>query len=284
MAFNISRAPDVEKIISASIIEAHRWESELGQKKTGKAEKAFRALQEGYIEIGGPQNFVTSVPHKDISNISTRGSAQKRKFNYYIIQNPILLYPGRGAQYRLLEVQMKFGASKAKDNPSILNIFPANYWKPVFSWGSNFSLCLDGDFQWKIFDSSNVMFPPKSLPTVQNKINSYIKVLPFEFEPGRMEVTSQLSSTKAMWRIDSKKIIGNQKKLSFVTVIQVPAHVRQLKLETAIQAEISFEWLAAQISHVYAKLADSISQLSEIFEKRQGLPLQSFKTWTIDLP
>lgn len=287
---------ETAQLLSAAIKEAHRWEAELlGDEATkGPAEKAFEALSNGRIELGHPEAYVQRLHPEDFEvrglelspeiNDSMRG---KEGYAFYVMPVPVLLFPGRGAQYRLLESQFEFGVELGQRRPAIHAIFPEPLWKPVLDWGGTFHLALDSNLHW----GAEVEGARAQLSRLSghlagrvenaNQLRSFIKIAPFEYTLGRMEIEAQFSSDTAMWRLDSERIIRSQKHVHLVALLRVPKEVTQMQIQAATQAEPSFVWLAAQIKHVFDRLPQAIQQ---IVKEHRGLPLQDFQTWNLDLP
>jgi hypothetical protein len=285
---------ETAQLLSAAMEAAHKWETPLGEGRKGEAEKAFGAMRDGHIELGHPQAHTQHLHSEDFESRHLELSPEIKKsmqgeggYAFYVVPVPVMLFPGRGAQYRLLESQLKFGVGRSERRPAIHSIFPEPLWKPVLDWGGKLHLALDGNLQWGAeVEQSEAKIGKlggqlagrvKNL----NQLTSFIKVIPFEHTLGRMEVEAQFSSNTAMWRLDSKQVIRSQKHVQLIILLKVSKQVGQVRIEAAAQAEVSFDWLTAQIGHVLDRLPKTIQQ---IVKKRSGLPLQDFQTWILDLP
>ena len=69
--------------------------------------------------------------------------------------------------------------------------------------------------------------------------------------------------------------------MQFVILVKIADEINQVQVEAAVQAEPSFNWLTAQVNHVFERLPQTIKQ---IFERKKGLPLQDFQDWKLELP
>ena len=290
------RVIQTEELLNQAITEAQKWEGQLGKKTKGRAEKAFEALKAGRFDLGNPQNYIQRLNMDDFESHELELLPEIKKslrevdgYAFYIVKVPVLLFPGRGAQYRLLESQFTFYAEEDESQPAIQSIFPEPHWKPILDSGVSLDLALDGSLKWGAevdLDESELGKLGGKLSgrvSNQNKLTGFVKVISLEHNLGQMEIEAQHSDKVAMWRLDSKNAIRRQKQMQFVILIKVPVSIRQLWIEAAAQAEVSFEWLTAEIRHVLIRLSDNIQR---IVRKKAGreIPLQKFERWEINLP
>jgi hypothetical protein len=289
------KSVDTQALLELAIDAARQWEGDLsGQRKgKGQAQAAFEALRRGRIELGNPQAHTLPVRPKDFKARNLDLSPEIKQsmsgadgYAFYLVPVPVLLFPGRGAQYRLLESQMAFKGMRGARQPAIHAIFPEQLWQTVLTWGGKLHLGLDGNLKWGAEVEQTELKIGKlggelaGMVKNKNQIASFIKLLPFEHTLGRMEIEAQFSSGTAMWRLDNQKVIRGQKHVQLVVLLKVPKEIHQVQVEAAAQAEVSFDWLTAQVSHVFERLPDTIQQ---IIKNRKGLPLQDFQTWDLQL-
>lgn len=285
---------ETQKLLASAIVSSQKWEGTLGKKKKGKAEKVFEALANGRIELGNPQAYICRLDAADFERNGTTLSPEIAKsmqakdgYHFYVLRVPVLLFPARGAQYRLLESQLTFAPIQGNRAPAIQSIFPEPFWKPVLNFGGKLDLALDGNLNWGVGISANKTQLAKldnqmaGRAATMNQLVSFIKVIPFEHTLGRMEIESQFSSKRAMWRLDSSQVIRSQKHTQLIVLLKAPKDAKQITLEGVAQAEVSFDWLTAQVEHILKRLPKAIQN---IIKNRKGLPLQHFQTWTINLP
>jgi hypothetical protein len=287
------RPVDTNQLLNTAIEEARRWETPLGKVRRGKAEEAFEALSNGRIELGHPQAHTQRLRPKDFEKHGIplapeikKAMRGKQGYAFYVLPVPVLLHPGRGAQYNLLESQITFQAGQDQRQPAIQRIFPTPLWNPVLDWGGKLHLALNGNLEWGAevaeteVEIGNLSGELTGLVNNLNQLAGFIRIVPFEHTLGRMEIEAQFASTTAMWRLDSRRVIQSQQHVRFIVLLKVPKEVEQVQIEAAAQAEPSFDWLTAQIDHVFERLPEAIRQ---IVKKREGLPMQDFQTWTLDL-
>ena len=282
------------ELLSAAIAEARKWETPLGKGRKGKAERAFEALSKGRLELGHPQAKTQRLRPKDFQERGLTLSPEVKKsmwgkdgYAFFVLPVPVLLFPGRGAQYRLLESQFAFDVKGEKRQPAVHSIFPEPLWTPVLNWGGGLNLALDGNLQW----GAEVEQTEARIGRLSgglagrvgnlNQLTSFIKIVPFEHSLGRMEIEAEHSDTTAMWRLEGKRVFRGKKQTRLVVLLQAPKEARQVRVEAAAQAEVAFDWLTAQVSHVFERLPEAIQG---IVKRQKGLPLQDFQTWTLDLP
>ena len=139
---NIIDPTSLNDLLAESIEIAHKMESELGDEAdTGAAEAAFKALKEGYIKMDNPEALAQRWRPADfeakgitLSDPVKKTMQGKKGYAFYLIPIPVLMHPGRGAEYHLLESEFSFSV-KPKERPlSIRNIFPISLWKPEFQF------------------------------------------------------------------------------------------------------------------------------------------------------
>ncbi|MCP4346266.1 MAG: hypothetical protein GY795_12165 [Desulfobacterales bacterium] len=284
----------ITNLLDETISIVKKWETPLGKERKGKAEKAFEALRNGQIKLDNPQALIQKLSLKDFQDHGLKllpeikkSMQGKESYAFYLLKSPVMLYPGRGAQYRLLESRFTFDVQQGQRLLAIQNIFPKQFWKPVLDWGGSFKLALDSNLDWgaevdqaeaEIADLGGQL---SGRLGSQNQLSGFIKVAPFEYNLGRMEIEAQFSAKTAAWRLDSKEVIRNQKNVQFVILLKIPKDIPNIKVEALVQAEPSFSWLVAQIKHVFERLPQAIQQ---IFERRKGLSLQAFQNWKLELP
>jgi hypothetical protein len=282
-----------QPLLQEAIASAQKWEGDLGEKgRAKKAEAAFTALANGRIELGHPQGHTLRIRRRAfeehgllLSPAIAASMIGKDGYDYYVIAIPTLLYPGRGAEYRLLECQFTFTADKKSRQPAIESVFPEPQWKPVLEWGGSLHLALDTLLQWGVEGEGleaalgNLSGELAGRVANSNALTSFIKIAPFAYSLGRMEIVAEKSSQKAMWRLDSKESIRGRDG-RFVVLLKAPKEVKQIQIEAAVQAEPSFQWLFAQVEHVFKRLPAAIQA---IIRREKGLPLQDFQTWTLNL-
>ncbi len=286
-----------DEILADARAAAIKWEGTLGSagpSRRGKAEKAFTALRQGRLKIDNPEAHLQRLRSKDfeargleLSPAIKQSMQGKAGYGYYLVTAPVLLHPGRGAQYRLLESSFTFAVKSGQRAPAIQNIFPKPIWKSVLAWGGALTLALDSNLEW----GAEVDQVEAKIAKVggelagrvnnQNRLAGFIKLNPFAHSLGRMEVEATFSAATAVWRIDSQRLFRSGDNMQFVMLLKVPKAAKQIKVEAAVQAEVSFNWLVAQVDHIRERLPETIKQ---IISREEGLPLQDFQSWTLDLP
>lgn len=272
---------DTETILNSAITEANQLESQLYRKKNkkGKAELAFESLRDGRLDIGNPNGYTYKID--SLENLHQK----QQHYSYYVIAEPILLYPKRGSQYKNLECQIEFTAPRNK-SISILNIFPESQWNNVLSWGCDLGVLINGNLEWGIEIEKSELATKKVKSSMglnigdKNDLSGFIQVHPFKYDLGRMDIEARHSSSIAMWRFDSKTSIRADKQVSLLTLVKVPNDVKEIQIQVAAQATISYDWLTGQLGHVFHGLSET---LQNAISGRAGLPLQKFESWTIKL-
>jgi hypothetical protein len=286
---------ETNTLLDQAIASTQQWEAPLGGKRKGKAQSAFESLRKGRFEIGNPQAYILRLKQKDFTENKIELTPEIKQsmtgqdgYAFFLVPAPLLLFPGRGAQYRLLEGQLTFKAKRDSRESAIHAIFPEPLWRPVLDWGGKLYLGLDGSLQWGTEVEQTKVKIGKLSGELEgrvynkNQVASFISLLSYQYTLGRMEIEAQFSSDTAMWRLDSKQTIRGQNHVQLVALLKVPKEVRQVRVEVAAQAEISFDWLNAQVEHVFERLPQV---WQKIIKDRKGneIPLQDFQTWELEL-
>lgn len=286
---------DTDALLDEAISTARRWETSLSPSTGGRqqATDAFEALKQGRLVLDTPQADVQRIRLEDFAqqNLSVTPKIAEQMgaegFAFYIVPLTVLLFPGRGAQYRLLEMQCSFEPLTGPHQLAIQRVFPNPQWKPVLDWGGAFSLALDSNLEWSAtVPQTNIdtgIFSGALAGQVKPEAQqgSFVRIDSFNYTLGRMEIEAQFTATVAMWRIDSPQAIRDQRQVRLVMLLKAPSEVRQVTLHAAAQAEASFDWLSAQIGHVFARLSET---LQHTIRQQRGLPTQAFQSWTLHLP
>jgi hypothetical protein len=211
----------------------------------------------------------------------------KEGYEFYLLPAPILLFPDRGAQYRLLETQFAVTVESGARPLAIHNTFPRPIWKPVLDFGGELTLALDSHLDWgaevEQMELKLAKLGGELAGRVGNKnsLASFIKLRPFNYSLGRMEIEATYGTATAAWRLDSKRLFHSQDNMEFIMLLKIPKEVKQIRVEAAAQAEASFNWFIAQVEHVLERLPQAIQQL---VTQKKAPPLQDFQTWTLKLP
>lgn len=284
---------EMNALFDDAIRAARGWEGHLGKKKTGKAETAFMALKSGRLETGTPNLSIHALKKSDFEkeNIYLGPEVEehfqgKSGLAYYLVPLPVMLFPARGAQYRLLEADLDITPVEAGQDVAIQAIFPEPMWKPILAWGGVMRLGLDSRLTWgmevKKTEAELAKLKGELALRVKNvnQMKSFIRLLSVEHTLGRMEIEAQYHPRRAMWRLDSKAAIRAQKQTLLVLLLKAPRDVRQVKLSVALQAEPSYDWLIMQVEHVFEHLPEAVRSA---IKRRKGLPMQFFDSWTLDL-
>ncbi len=293
--FDALPAAELDDLLSEAIVTAENWEGKLGVKGPSPAADAFRALKEGKLSLGSPESSLHVLRAKELEDKGITVESYIREemhdpkgWDYILLNLPVLLFPGRGAEYNLVESALAVEATRAAGRqPAIHAVFPEAKWKTVLEWGGQMELALDGGLTWGAelsqagLDLGTLGGDLKGRVGNQNSLSSFIHVLPFRYELGRAEIEAQWAGGEAMWRIDSAEAIRGNKHVQFVAVVKVPKEVERIKVAGRAQAEVSFQWLTTQVRNVFEHLS---LKLQELLRQRKGVALQDAQAWTLNIP
>jgi hypothetical protein len=285
---------EIDALLDEAITAAEKWEGELGAKGTSPAADAFRALKEGKLSLGSPEATLRVFRSQDLEEYGIqvephirREMRAKEGWTYLLLNLPVLLFPGRGAQYDLVEAALAVTSTRTTGRqPAIHAIFPEAKWQPVLEWGGQLELALDGGLTWGAeLKRTDFVFSQLGSELAgrvgnENALVSFMRVLPFQYDLGRAVIEAQWAGGEAMWRVDSAEEIRGNKQVQFVTIIKVPKEVEQIKVTGLAQAEVSFQWLTVQIRHIFEHLS---RKTQEVLQKRKGIALQDQQTWTLSI-
>ncbi len=286
---------ELNALLDEAITTAEKWEGKLGTKGASPAADAFRALKEGKLSLGSPESTLRVLRAKDlevkgvqVESYIRQEMRDKEGWNYLLLNLPVLLFPGRGAEYNLVESALTVTSTRRRERqPAIHAIFPEARWKPVLEFGGQLELALDSGLTWGAelkrinLDLSQLSSELAGRVGNENTLSSFIRVLPFQYDLGRAVIEAQWAGGEAMWRIDSVEEIRGNKQVQFVAIVKVPKEVKRIEVTGLAQAEISFQWLTTQVRNVFEHLS---LKLQELIRKRKGIALRDEQTWTLSLP
>jgi hypothetical protein len=286
---------DTNMQLDEAISIATHWEGTLGTSSKGKAQKAFEALRQGKFEIKDPHSYTRCLNINTFKELKQQLSpsvvatlSASDGYRVYLIGVPVLLFPGRGAQYRRVGCHCTFStADKKGHQPAVHAVFPESRWKAVLALGGEMELAADANLDFGVeipqLPEELQKLLPKLVPELKGRVatkghlKSFVKLLSFQFDLGRMEITAQGAGDNAIWYLDSKTAIRAQKHMQFISVVKVPHDIERIKIDVAAEAQVSYDWLIPQIQHIW-------EQLKHILDRPKALALQDFKTWALELP
>jgi hypothetical protein len=203
-----------EALLDEAIENAKKWEGTLGVEAEESAADAFRFLKEGKIGLGSPGTDLSILRSLELR--SHNGPIDpdffidinnKNGWNFAIVNIPLMLFPGRGAEYNLVEFYLNvISPQNFQRQPVIHSIFPESEWKSVIEFGSQLDLVLDSKLKWgvKVGDTTVEWSPIKNRLNGQimntNSISSFINVLPFRYDLGRADISAEWPSVTIMMR------------------------------------------------------------------------------------
>jgi len=288
-------AEELDSLLDEAVATAEIWEASLGERGTTPAADAFRALKEGRLSLGSPEATLRVLRVEELEQAGIqvepyiqREMADREGWDYVLVNLPVLLFPGRGSEYNLVEAAMSAVSTRSSGRqPAIHAVFPEAKWKPVLEAGGAMELALDGGLSWGA-ELERVDLNLEGLGGElagrvgnQNTLSSFIRVLPYQYQLGRAEVVAQWAGGEAMWRIDSAEAIRADKRVQFVAVVKVPKEATRIEITGSAQAEVAFQWLTAQVRNVFRHLS---RRLQELIRGRKGIALQDEQSWTLRLP
>ncbi len=274
---------EVNALLDEAIEVAAKWEGNLapGDTDRGKGENALRSLKEGKIALENPQADIKLLP--EASN----------DYKYYAIPVPVILWPGRGAEYRLVECGLEFEVLEdtVDDAIAIQRIFPEPVWKPVLALGGCTHLAVDNALEWGI-ELKGVELQLEELEValrtrVAQDITAagFVKIFPFDFTLGRADIVAQGAGKQALWRLDSEQVIREQQQVRFVVLLKTPLTLNCIRLRAVTYAEVNYSWLVMHVRHLWnyfsTAFQDWVETRGQDPQKRIGL--QDIQEWDLKL-
>src|SRR5438132_13506289 len=118
---------DTNTQLAEAISIATHWEGTLGTSSKGKAQQAFEALRQGKFEIKDPHSYTRCLNMNTFQELKQQLSpsvvatlSASDGYRVYLIGVPVLLFPGRGAQYRRVGCHCTFStANKKSHQPAV---------------------------------------------------------------------------------------------------------------------------------------------------------------------
>ncbi len=145
------------QLLDEAITTARKWETPLGKAIKGKAEKAFEALRNGQIRLDNPQAHIQQLRLEDFELEGLQLLPEMKKsmvaedgYALYLLTLPVMLFPGRKAQYQLMESHFSLDAQEGRHALAIRNTFPTSSWQALFDWGGRFRLALNENLDWGV--------------------------------------------------------------------------------------------------------------------------------------
>ena len=292
---NSLSAEELDALLDEAIATAEKWEGRLGAKGASPAADAFRALKEGRLSLGSPESTLRVLRAKDLEDRGCQVEPYIRRemrdaegWHYVLLNLPVLLFPGRGSEYSLVEAALKVASTRAGGRqPAVHAVFPEAKWCPVLELGGQMELAIDGGLTWGAeLQQVNLnvgQFSGKLAGRVGNKdtLSSFVRVLPFQYQIGRARIEAQWAGGEAIWRIDSAEAIRGDKRVQFVAIVKVPKEVERIRVTGLAQAQVSFQWLTTQVRHIFEHLA---LKLQELIRERKEIAVRDNKLWTLRIP
>ncbi len=148
---------EAAQLLDEAISTVRKWETPLGKAKKGKAEEAFEALRNGQIRLDNPQAHIQRMRLEDFELEGLQLLPEMKKsllaengYALYLLTLPVMLFPGRKAQYQLMESHFSLDAEQDRHPLAIRNTFPTSSWQALFDWGGRFRLALNENLDWGI--------------------------------------------------------------------------------------------------------------------------------------
>jgi hypothetical protein len=288
----------LDAVLDEAIGKAEYWESSLtkGTKK-GKAQLALEALRNGKVELANPAADIACL-HPGMFEGKQLAELQEEVvfpegYHYYVIPVPVILWPERGAEYRLVECQLTFDAQGADDVAvAVQRVFPEPAWKSVLAYGAQAHLGLDGALKWGVEIKDIELQTEKFDAALSARVTpdlgaaGFVKIFPFTFTLGRAEIEAQFGGGQALWRLDCEDVIREHQQVRFVVILKVPQAVEAIELQAVAQAEVNYHWLIAQVEHIFDRLPEALRERLRGggADKEKKVVLQDDKHWTLCLP
>lgn len=283
----------VDQLLDEAIEVAATYEGVLGRRRKGRAQKALEALRGSTLLLSNPEAYTVGLSAKkftlaglDIPPEIGKSTQLGADYRYYIIPSPVLLHPERGARFRLLECSLTIKAAGGRAG-GIMRQFPEPRFKPVLAIGGGFTLAVDSGLDWGVTIKEEHINLQKAEAHLagrvanEDKLSGFLRVLPFEYSLGRMEIAASFADTLATWRFDGKAAFRTDSNLCVAILVRLPKDATQITVVGAAQAEIDFEWFIANVEHVLERLP---ALFGERAKERRGPPRPFHATWTIRLP
>ncbi len=229
------------------------------EEELGRAGKAIMGLRETRVKLGDPTDNLTRLTPSRFEELGIPLDDGLRRqmeegFDFYYMTLHILLFPERGAEFKLLECQLDFGSEGDAKRPIVQTIFPQLKWRPVLEWGGGMTLALNGTLGWEAGfkdDEFKTVLQLKDIPLAyiknQNDLKGYVVVRDYSFVKGRLQNAATGKGANACnWRIEDDKL-SQELAPNFVVVFKVPKDTEEITLTGVVAAETSIDWLTSEL-------------------------------------
>lgn len=266
--------------------------------KLGMESEDLKSLRETKVTFGNPENDLIRLTKKLFDDIGVELTEIRKRqirdqFDFYYMTLTISMRPERGAQFTRLECTLDFGP-KGTSEPIVQAIFPTSEWREVLSWGGGMNLALNGNLEWGVEVRIPDAVTLENLPTpiqanIANKdeLKAFIAIPDYSFRLGRAEITATgEGNSECFWRIE-KRNLQEAQTVQFGIVFKVPKGTTSIELTGLVAAELSLDWLVANVRNVFEHLSDKLQDLlrrrDDEREGKERLPIGDHRKWPISL-
>jgi len=204
-----------------------------------------------------------------------------KRFNFYLVDFPITLFPRPGWGFVRLECRVEFNPGRpSAERPIAYQIFPHEEWQDILHAWQSLAVGLDENFEFKIDSAQlpeqqlNLNVPAKAAIELKMAGKMGLILGPFNYYVRRPKILSQgRGNVKVMWRLEGEEqIMQTEPRLG--VVLQVPKHVSRVDAIGAMAVFRTFHFFTAELGD----LLDFLSKPTKNFLEN-GAPATDKKPW-----
>lgn len=205
-----------------------------------------------------------------------------KRYNFYLINIPVTIYPRSGWMFEKLECIIEFNPKQAKGKrPVAYQVFPAERWQTLVQAEQSLRIGLNENLEFDL-DSNQLKALP---PGLQNALRSGIGlnaggsaalvVGPFNYTVRRPKIlTRGLKTPKTYWRLEGSENVTEEEPC-FGIVLQVSKDIPRVDAVGAVKATRNFNFWAS----FKEELFDYVREGTKAFFKDEGAPIPDGKLW-----
>ena len=284
--------PDDRKMFLQELADvARNYKSSLGSKPGKQVEEDSAKLQEFAAELGkevaefSPRLSVVPLRRKLFTDLSMEVPPYIAnllgRFNFYLVDFPITLFPRPGWGFSQLECNVEFNPDRPPtERPVAYQIFPHEEWQEVIHAWQGLTVGLDENLEFKIDPVkaaekiAGLSAPVKAAVELKTAAKGGLVLGPFDYHVRRPKILSKgRGNVKVYWRLESEEDIM-QEEPRLGVVLQVPKEVSRVDVIGAMAATRTFHFFTTGLRHVWELLSGRTKKFLE-----KGAPVTDSEPW-----
>jgi hypothetical protein len=182
-----------------------------------------------------------------------------KRYNFYWVYFPLVLFPAHNAAFNRLELAVKFSASAGEPHlqPKAYQILPNQQFQTLIEANQGAEVRLDEQLQFQVkpVDINTPLGGAGGSVAAKAAGQAGLVVGPFVYKVKRAKIQHTAPGAESVfWRLDGAEFFQEDAP-EFIVVVQVPKEAKEVRVQGELAAYRSFNFFSAG-------LRDAISQLS----------------------